>query len=85
MPKKTIKKQNNIKAQIEKALDKIRPGLAMDGGDVQLVGVDEAEGVAKVRLIGACQHCPMATQTLQYVVEEAIKKNVKAIKKIIAV
>ena len=46
----------------------VRPALQMDGGDVELVGVDE--GIVKVRLLGACGGCPMATMTLVGFVEE---------------
>ena len=51
-----------MKEQIEKALDKIRPALQRDGGDIELVDVEE-NGVVKVRLTGACSGCPMSQMT----------------------
>ena len=48
-----------MKEQIEQALDKIRPALQRDGGDIELVEVEE-NGIVKVRLTGACGGCPMS-------------------------
>jgi Fe-S cluster biogenesis protein NfuA len=79
------KKSNEIEKKIEKVLDKIRPTINLDGGDVELVEVDEKEGIVKVKLTGACRSCPFSTQTLQYVVERAIKAEVKGIKEVLAV
>lgn len=71
--------------KVEKALGEVRPYLQADGGDVQLVEVDEVEKTVKVRLIGACAGCPSAGMTLKAGVEEAIKKNVPEIKTVEAV
>jgi Fe-S cluster biogenesis protein NfuA len=79
------KNSNEIENKIEKVLDKIRPTINLDGGDVELVEVDESEGIVKVKLTGACHSCPLSTQTLQYVVERAIKAEVEGIKEVIAV
>ncbi len=49
-----------MKEQVEQALDQIRPALQSDGGDVELVEVDEATGVVQVKLVGACGGCPMS-------------------------
>jgi len=76
---------NKIQKQIEKILDKIRPTIRLDGGEVELVEVNEKEGIVKVRLTGACHSCPLSTQTLQYVVERAIKKEVEGVKEVLAV
>ena len=60
--------------KIAKALESIRPALQMDGGDIELIGVNE--GVVQVRLTGACAGCPMSQMTLQMGVERAIKREV---------
>lgn len=67
-----------LKDQIEDALNKVRPSLQADGGDVELVDVDE-EGVVKVRLTGACGGCPMSQMTLKMGIEKILKQNVPQI------
>lgn len=64
-----------MKEKVEEALAEIRPALQQDGGDVELVEVTE-EGVAKVRLTGACHGCPMAQFTLQLGVERVLKNKI---------
>ena len=59
---------------INEALNKIRPALQADGGDVELV--DVVDGVVKVRLKGACGGCPMATMTLKNFIERSLKNEV---------
>jgi Fe-S cluster biogenesis protein NfuA len=59
-------------------LDKIRPSLQADGGDVELV--DVLDGVVKVRLQGACKGCPMSQMTLRNVIERVIKKEIPEVK-----
>ena len=71
--------------KIKKVLDKIRPSLQMDGGDVQFVGWNEKKGIVEVRLIGMCAHCPMSQITLKQGIEAEIKKEILEIKKVIAV
>ncbi len=72
-----------MREKVEHALAQIRPALQMDGGDVQLVDIDD--GVVKVRLMGACGGCPMSQMTLQMGVERAIRSEVPEIKSVIAV
>ena len=72
-----------MKEKIEKALESIRPALQADGGDIQLVSVED--GVVKVRLTGACGGCPMSQMTMTQGVEKAIRKVVPEVKKVIAV
>jgi Fe-S cluster biogenesis protein NfuA len=74
-----------MEKEIRKILEKIRPGLQMDGGDVELVEVDEKKGIVKVRLIGHCAHCPMSQMTLKMGIEAEIKKGVKGVKEVVAV
>ncbi len=61
-----------MRSQIEAALEKIRPSLQQDGGDIELVGVSE-DGVVTVRLTGACGGCPMSQMTLRHGVERLLK------------
>ncbi|MDO8748410.1 MAG: NifU family protein [Candidatus Omnitrophota bacterium] len=72
-----------MKEKIEKALESIRPALQADGGDIELISVED--GVVKVRLMGACGGCPMSSMTMSQGVEQAVKKAVPEIKKVIAV
>ncbi len=64
-----------MKERIEEALKKIRPALQADGGDVELVEVTD-EGIARVRLKGACAGCPMSQMTLKMGIERVLKKEV---------
>ena len=72
-----------MRDKVEAALDKIRPALRADGGDVELV--DVKEGVVTVRLTGACGSCPMSTMTLRMGVERVIREEVPEVKEVIAV
>ncbi len=72
-----------MREKVEAALEKIRPALRADGGDVELV--DVKDGVATVRLTGACGSCPMSTMTLRMGVERVIKKEVPEIKELVAI
>lgn len=74
-----------MRAQVEEALDVIRPALQADGGNVELVDIDEENGIAKVRLVGACAGCPSAQITLAMGVEKAIKDRVPEIKEVVSV
>ena len=73
-----------MQEEVKKALDKVRPALQADGGDVELVGVDD-KGVVTVRLTGACGSCPMATMTLKNGIEKTLKKEVAGITAVEAV
>ena len=70
-----------LKERVEEALNKVRPSLQADGGDVELVDVSE-EGLVKVKLQGACAGCPMSTMTLKMGIEKVIKQNVPEITKV---
>lgn len=73
-----------MREKVEAALNKIRPMLQMDGGDVQLIDVTN-EGVVKVRLRGACMGCPMSQMTLKAGIERQLMTEVPEIKEVIAV
>ena len=74
-----------LKEKVKKALENIRPHLQADGGDITLVDVDEAKGVVKVTLTGACGGCPHAAMTLKGGVERMLKKDVPEVKEVVAV
>ena len=71
-----------MREQVEKALDEIRPALQADGGDIELVDVNEDTGVVEVKLIGACAGCPMSQMTLQMGVERVLKSRVPGVTKV---
>ncbi|TAN62177.1 NifU family protein [bacterium] len=73
-----------LRLQIEEALKEIRPSLQADGGDVELVNIDETERIVTVRLAGACGGCPSAGMTLKAGVEKTVKKYAPSIKSVIA-
>ena len=72
----------SIKERVEKALDKIRPYLVADGGDIAMVDITD-DMVVKVELKGACNGCPFSVQTLKAGVEIAVKKEVPEIKEVV--
>jgi len=69
-----------VKEKIEKALVKVRAALQQDGGDIELVAIED--GVVKVRLKGACSGCPMSQMTLANFVEKELKAAVPGIKRV---
>lgn len=70
--------------EVKKVLDLIRPNLQADGGDVELLEVTE-DGVVKVKLVGACGHCPMSTMTLKMGIERTLKEKVPGVKEVVSV
>ncbi len=76
--------ENNITERVYSALDKIRPYLNADGGDVSLVNISD-DLVVTVKFSGACEGCPYSEMTLKAGVEEAIRKELPEVKKVIAV
>ncbi len=73
-----------LEQRVEEVLERVRPGLRMDGGDVELVEVTE-DGTVKVRLQGACYGCPMAVMTLHGWIEKELRVNIPEIKSVQAV
>jgi Fe-S cluster biogenesis protein NfuA len=71
-----------LRDEVEEALRGIRPALQADGGDVELVDLDEENGIVTVQLQGACSGCPSAQITLAMGVERAIKEKVPEIKEV---
>jgi Fe-S cluster biogenesis protein NfuA len=72
-----------MKDRVQQVLEKIRPLLQRDGGDIQLV--DVVDGVVKVKLQGACGSCPMSTMTLKMGVEKQLKQEIPEIKEVVSV
>ncbi len=72
-----------MREQVEAALDMIRPMLQADGGNIELVDIED--GYVKVRLQGACGSCPASTMTLKMGVERILRQNLPEIKGVIAV
>jgi Fe-S cluster biogenesis protein NfuA len=74
-----------IVEQIEDTLDTIRPALRGDGGDVEFVGYDDAQGVVQLRLMGACSSCPISTMTVKQGIERRIKQVIPEVREVQAV
>jgi Fe-S cluster biogenesis protein NfuA len=72
------------KATVEDSLNKIRPALQRDGGNVELVDVT-GDGVVKVKLVGACGSCPMSLMTLKGGIEARLKAEIPDVKAVEAV
>jgi len=73
-----------MKTQVEEVLNQVRPALQADGGDVELVDVND-EGVVSVRLTGACGSCPMSTMTLKMGIERTLRENIPEVKEVVQV
>ena len=70
----------NMLDKVQAVIDKIRPSLQADGGDVELVSVEE--GTVKVRLQGACRGCPMSQMTLKNGIERILKQEVPEVERV---
>ena len=73
-----------MKEKVVAILDRIRPSLQADGGDVELVDVSD-DGIVKVKLVGACAGCPMSTLTLKNGIERILKENVPEVQSVLAI
>ena len=71
--------------RIEEVLDSIRPAIRADGGDVELLGFDESSGIVEVRLVGACETCPISMATLKDGIEKRLKSFVPGVVEVTAV
>jgi len=74
-----------MEKKIKQALEKIRPALQADGGDVKFLSWDKKKGIVEVNLTGHCAHCPMSFITLKQGIEEELKKEVPEVKEVINV
>lgn len=75
--------KETVKDRVEEALKELRPNLQADGGDIELLDVEN--GVVKVRMKGSCVGCPMSSMTLQWGVERFLKKKIPEVVKVEAV
>ena len=73
----------DLKDDVEAALDKIRTALRTEGGDVKLVGIDD--GIVKVKLQGSCAGCPFSQMTIKNFIEKELKKSIAGVKGVEAV
>jgi Fe-S cluster biogenesis protein NfuA len=73
-----------LRAEVESVIDRLRPGILVDGGNVELVGV-EASGVVSVLFQGACVRCPAQLATLRFVIEATLRREVPAITQVVPV
>ncbi len=81
----TEEKTASLTERVQEIIEKIRPLLQADGGDIELVSVDEPTGVVSVRLQGACKGCPGAAMTLKMGVERHLKEHVPEVTEVVAV
>jgi len=72
-----------MRDKVEEVLNKIRPSLMSDGGNVELIDVND--GTVKVKLTGACAGCPMSTLTLKMGIEQVLKQEIPEVKEVVAV
>ena len=73
-----------MKENVEKVLDKVRPMLQADGGNVDLVEVT-SDGIVKLKLTGSCGCCPMSQMTLKMGIERILKQEVPQVKEVVAI
>jgi len=77
-----MEKEVLMRDKVETVLGKIRPSLVADGGNVELIDVND--GVVKIKLTGACAGCPMATMTLKSGIERILKQEIPEVKEVVA-
>jgi Fe-S cluster biogenesis protein NfuA len=82
IPSPHFPRRIQMKDQVAEALNEVRPQLQADGGDIELVDVNEETGLVSVRLVGACAGCPMSQMTLQMGVERLLKQRVPGVTKV---
>jgi len=71
--------------RIEDVLDRIRPAVRADGGDIELVRFDEDSGEVQVRMVGACYACPMSMATLRAGIEQSLRMMVPEVQSVEAI
>jgi Fe-S cluster biogenesis protein NfuA len=73
-----------MKEKVQEAINQIRPNLQADGGDVDLIEVTE-DGIVKVKLLGACQGCPMSQMTLKKGIQKFLQDKIPEVKEVVSV
>lgn len=71
--------------QILEVLEQVRPAIQADGGDVEFLGYDEEEGIVHVRLLGACESCPISMLTLKEGIERRIRSTLPEVTEVLAI
>jgi Fe-S cluster biogenesis protein NfuA len=74
----------SARERIEEVLDSIRPAIRADGGDVELLEFDEVSGVVEVRLMGACESCPISMMPLKEGIEKRLRNSVPGVLEVTA-
>jgi len=85
MPKLNIKakvKENKKLDILNKILDRVRPALERDGGNLELISFDEKKGIVEITFQGACAHCSLADVTLKHLIEAEIRSEMPEIKEV---
>lgn len=75
----------NMRDQVERALDKVRPALQADGGDARVVECDETSGKVSIEMLGACGGCPLSQLDFVYAIESLIRRDVPEVRDIVSV
>ena len=78
------KKDNNLD-KLNKILDKVRPALERDGGNLELISYDSKKGIVEITFQGACAHCPLAGVTLKHIIESEIRAQMPEVKEVRAI
>jgi Fe-S cluster biogenesis protein NfuA len=74
--------EDNLREGVEAALERIREGLRVDGGDVELVDIED--GIVKLKLQGSCAGCPFSQMTLKNFIEKELRKSVPGVKGVVS-
>ena len=76
---------DSLRTEIDAVLESIRPAIQADGGDVEFVSFDKESGVVQLRLLGACESCPISMRTLKEGIEKRMRPRVAAVTEVQAV
>ena len=85
MDHQSIFMPNTVETKIEEILESIRPALKADGGDVEFLNFNEEDGVVELRLLGACEDCPISMMTLKEGIEQRLKSGIPGVTEVRAV
>ena len=69
-----------MQKKLEKVIEKIKNVLAMDGGDIEVIDFDQNKNIIKIKLLGVCQHCPMAEMTITGFIQEELRRVLPKVK-----
>ena len=76
---------DTLRTEIDAVLESIRPAIQADGGDVEFVSFNKGSGVVQLRLLGACESCPISMRTLKEGIEKRMRQRVVAVTEVQAV